>query len=355
MFDNLATSVDTRIQPYKHYNVLERFKKQSFYIMAVISRFSIQEIDDPTAQECRQWRGQLVASITSIPGYLPLHNTAMHGAGGGGGPPIAAVYPAGAAGVEVRTSVGILSAAAFAALKGNALRIICQQPAATIGAMIFSLGDEFDRQQAIDENTNMADFYREKYDGPRMGVRMWISEKCQRVLLCPTLTPVGARNGAVMFALAMLMPSAFGEVCNRARAEAGLAWQGVRGRLIDYDKANPRARREQQGRALVAQIQGRAEQGMNARIEQLEQQPPANRDPPATRGPPTVDDRRERGYLAPQFYGTCHKCKKWGHSAKFCKGKKVRKDDDKGGKKGGGKKGKGRGKGKGKGKGRGKW
>ena len=327
--------------------------------MVVISRFSIQEIDDPTAQNYREWRGQLQASTTSIPGYLPLHNTAMLGAGGlGAGPPIAVVYPGGVAGAEMRTSVGILFAAAYGALKGNALRIISQQPVATIEFLIFSLDDEFDRQQAIDENTSMADFYREKYDESKMEVRMWISEKYQKMLLCPNLIPVGARNGAMMFALTMLMPSAFDEVCNRARTEAGLAWQDVRDRLIDYDKANPRARREQQNRALVAQITNRVEQAMTARtVQDPPADPPAGGDPPAIRDPPAIDDRRERGYLAQQFYGTCHKCKKWGHSAKFCKDKNVRKDFDKGGKKGGGKKGKGRGtgKGKGKGKGRGKW
>ena len=238
--------------------------------MVVISRFTVQDLDDPTPQQYREWKGQLVASITSIPNYLAVHNTAMAGAGGGGGPPIAPVFLG--PGQDMGTSVGVLFAAAYAAMRGNAPRLVTQHAVTSVEQLIYALGDEFDRRHTIDENTAMAEFNQERFDDTKMELRQWISQKYQKMLLCPNLIPAAARNGSMIYALTMLLPPAFDEVCNRARVEQGLTWQDVRDRLVDYDKACPKAKREQQNRALVAQITNsvtnRVEQAMNARIDE---------------------------------------------------------------------------------------
>ena len=282
------------------------------------------------------------AQMASIVGFLPLYQAAR-----AGDPNTDIVWPGGAPGVAMNRSVAKLYAAVMTALKGAALRIVVQLNANNILTVMRTLEGEFLRNQVIDQNINVSDFYGTRFDDSKYELRDWINRKYAILLECPQLIPVAGRNAAMTYALTSLMPEAFDEVVNRCRTEAGLQWQDIRDRLIDWDRSNPKAKREKQNKALLSQVQA-----LNARLENVEKSPNKNKSAElvCVPNPTPTDPAAVQANIAQQFWGTCHKCKKWGHSARYCTVKGVRKTDDKPGKNGkGGKKGKGKGGGKAKG------
>ena len=274
--------------------------------MTVITKFEIPTLSNPSAAELRQWRGQFHASLLSIPDYKLLYD-ATYAALPGAVVPIP--YPAGVPGQHMRASEGILYAAVY-------------------GVM---------RDQEV---------YNNKFpDNGSIALKEWCNRKSEILGLCPNQLPAPAHNGAMVYALTNLLPSTFDLVCSTARTDA-IGWRAIQARLVDFDKANPKAKRE-------------SNLAMNARIVALEKaaaNPIPNPVAPAAL-PPAADvhshynNADTGGY---QFQGYCRKCNAWGHKAVDCWSKKQ--DKGKGGKKGvkkgDNKKGKGKGKGGKKGKGR---
>jgi len=304
--------------------------------MADQGRFAIPELDQPNTEDMRSWGFQVRAQMASINGFLPVYQAARAADPNG-----AIVWPAGAPGVAMNRAAAKLYAAVMAALKGAALRIVVQLNANDIVTVMRTLEGEFLRNQVIDQNINVADFYGTRFDDGKYELRDWINRKYAILLECPQLIPVAGRNAAMTYALTSLMPEAFDEVVNRCRTEAGLQWQDIRDRLIDWDRSNPKSKREKQNKALMSQVQA-----LNARLQTIENSPPKKNEEaleciPVEPAQP-AETAGVRANLADQFWGTCHKCKKWGHSARFCTIRTVRKDDDKGGKNKSGKKGKGK-------------
>jgi hypothetical protein len=313
-----------------------------------LSKYSVPALDNPTPQEWREWMGQVQALVNAVPNYGPLYTVAMNG-----NPPVPVVYPGGAAGNRIHEAANLLYASVYTALRGDSLRIATDQQVGDLITMIVALRDEWGTDQQIDHHTTLREIYEQRFCEDQE-LKIWIGKKWSKVLAIPLLIPANARNPAMIYVLTSLLPSAFDEVCNRARTEPNLQWQVLRSRLVDYDKACPKAKREQSikdANALVTRVQT-AENRLQSMTQQM-----ANLNSQTVPTTPADDT-----HALTAFEGKCHKCKKWGHMSKDCRVPKG------GGKKGGGKHGgkqgvwKGNNKNKnnkggkkGKGKGKGKW
>ena len=304
--------------------------------MTVITKFEIPTLSNPSAAELRQWRGQFHASLLSIPDYKLLYD-ATYAALPGAVVPIA--YPAGVPGQHMRASEGILYAAVYGVMRDQALSTITRDQVNNLAGLMYSLTHEFDEVAVVDENILVTEFYNNKFpDNGSIALKDWCNRKSEILGLCPNQLPAPAHNGAMVYALTNLLPSTFDLVCSTARTDA-IGWRAIQARLVDFDKANPKAKRE-------------SNLAMNARIVALEKaaaNPIPNPVAPAAL-PPAADvhshynNADTGGY---QFEGYCRKCNAWGHKAVDCWSKKQ--DKGKGGKKGvkkgDNKKGKGKGKG----------
>ncbi len=306
--------------------------------MTVINKFEIPTLSNPSAAEFRQWRGQATASMSSIPDYKPLYDVS-YAALPGAILPIA--YPVGVAGQHMRASEGILYANMYGVMRDQALATITRANVNTCMGLMYALTQEFDEVAVVDENILVTEFYNNKYpDNGSIALKDWCNRKSEILGLCPNQLPGAAHNGAMVYCLTNLLPSTFDEVCSRARTDA-IPWRAIQARLIDFDKANPKAKREtniaMNARTLAL---GRAAVG-----------PILSPGAPAVPPPAAVVHAHytDNGGDHYQFQGYCRNCNKWGHKEADCwskkgKGKKhVKKGAPKKGKgKKGGKKGKGK-------------
>jgi hypothetical protein len=306
-----------------------------------VDKYKLSEIDDPDRPAYLAWRGQAYAQLQAIPAYMVLFLASMAAIGG----PAPIPYPAGAAGVCMRQSVANFFAHLYGCLKGATLMMVAQAMPAitTVEGIFFVLEREWNVDAPIDENNRVTSFYNDAYDDKRDGdLKAWIRAKYTLVLQCGHAIPPGvSRTAAMKLVLTSKMPSCFDEVTSRMRTEVNLTWENMRDRLLDYDKSNPRIKRERQQQALVAQTT----QHMTALIATAAAKNKKNK---------TVADEIVLAATedTSSFQGMCHNCGVWGHMGRNCP-KPSKKGRGKGGKKGkkGGKKGKGKGK-KGKGKGK---
>ena len=297
----------------------------------VITRFSVPEIEDPTLPQYRAWKGQMTANIASIPGLLPIWNVAMT-AVAGVFPVAGLVYPGAAAGASMRQSTGVLYAATYGACKGNSLLLVSQQNAQNLTDIVKILDVEYDRNATIDQNITMASFYADKWEETKMELRAFINWKYSLVLQCQLQIPAGpARNAAMNFTLTTHMPPAFDEVTSACRV-ADLTWQETRDRILDFDRANPKSKREAQQKALLASARGMIKSenaALMARVGDMEQAMLASQYENKSSGGASSSKQDDTGLFAGgaptkgKFDGECHKCGKWGHSQKFCYSKNV--------------------------------
>jgi hypothetical protein len=305
--------------------------------MVVLSKFQIPELETPKdAREYRQWRGQIMANVTSIPGYLVRFNVAF-----GAIPVVPVAMPGGVPGQEMATSEGCLFAAIYGSLRGSPLQIITQRGITHIPGLMDTLDSEFNRLEQIDLSTSVARFYGDRFDG-KSCLRTWISEKYSLVLECHASIPAGAaRNAAMMYATTMLMPQQFDEITVRGRTEAGCTWEMMRSRLIDFDKANPASKREKQAREIAAIARNAANEVVRAN---LAANPGSVGGSTSLGAPPPANPTDDQDYVSANyagedgtFRGMCHNCKTYcGYTAKYCPnpkkgaGKKgVKKGNDK--------------------------
>ena len=116
------------------------------------------------------------------------------------------------------------------------------------------------------------------------------------------------------------MPEEFDEITNHCRTQQGIVWQDIRERLIEYDKACPKGKREKSERQItglqsqVKSLLGEVH-GLRAAVN-------------SSTGSGAVPDGHleavDANYAGgATFQGKCNFCKKWGHRARDADGKPV--------------------------------
>ena len=317
--------------------------------MVIITKFSVPDlVDNPSRSVYLGWRQQLQAQIGSIPGFAVRYIAAMAAV-----PPVQVAYAVGVAGTEMQASQNCLFAAVMSVMNGTMLQHVANNNPLTLVDLVTLLNGEYARAAAIDNNAEVAEFYHGRFNPKTEQLQNWINAKHGIMLKNAVAFPAAVHEPMMIMVLTTNLPPEFDEVTNRCRTEQGLLWRTCRDRLIDYDKCNPKRKREQQEQAMNARVDGVVRlqvdgqmQALHAKIDSIN----TNKSAPVKK---SLDKEKETSLWAgAKFTGACNYCKKIGHKENDCYAKARQTGGGKGGKKGakhhqnGGKKGKDKGRGK---------
>ena len=164
--------------------------------------FTVPELESPTPQQYREWRGQLMAQVQVINGFPAVLNAAQVPPAPGAPLPAALAFPAGAAGARMTQLVPKLYAKAYAALRGDALSVVTQAMVADFWSLLRALDGEYNQQQTTDQSILIKEFYQERLREAGAGglsLQQWIRNKYSILLRMPGLIPVAGRNAAMKF------------------------------------------------------------------------------------------------------------------------------------------------------------
>jgi hypothetical protein len=307
--------------------------------MVIITKFSAPDlVDNPSRSVYLGWRQLLQAQIGSIPGYAVRYIAAMAAV-----PPVPVVYAVGVAGADMQASQNCLFAAVMSVMNGTMLQHVANNNPLNLVDLVTLLNGEYARTAAIENNAEVAEFYHGRFNPKTEQIQNWINAKHGIMLKNPTAFPVAIHEPMMIMVLTTNLPPEFDEVANRCRTEQGLLWRTCRDRLTDFDKCNPKRKREQNEQAMAAKVEV-------VRLEVNDQMDALHAEVDAIgikkSAPVKKTLNKEAGLWAgAKFTGTCNYCKKVGHKEDDCYAKQNANGGLKKGSKhhqNGGKKGKGK-------------